>query len=153
MQKCQKEINNISIDPSIDPELKKQMIDDLYLQMIESKKILPLGNLGGEDKFYSCATDINNSKQIVGVSEVNIKKNRYYCRHAFLWDKVAMFDLGTLEQDQDSEALAINSQGDVIGRSGGIYWLQDIQRALIWTRQTGMVDLNTHLTQNDWHFA
>lgn len=38
MQTCQKEINNIWNDPGIDPELKKQMIDDLYLQQIDFAK-------------------------------------------------------------------------------------------------------------------
>jgi hypothetical protein len=38
MQSCQKEINNISNDPSIEQDLKKQMIDDLYLQMIDFAK-------------------------------------------------------------------------------------------------------------------
>lgn len=38
IQACQKEINNIWNDPSIETELKKQMIDDLYLHMIEFAK-------------------------------------------------------------------------------------------------------------------
>lgn len=38
MQSCQKEINNIWNDPAIEPELKKQFIDDLYLQQIEFAK-------------------------------------------------------------------------------------------------------------------
>ncbi len=38
IQSCQKEINNIWNDPSIEPALKKQMIDDLYLQMIDFAK-------------------------------------------------------------------------------------------------------------------
>lgn len=38
IQSCQREINNIWNDPSVDPNLKKQMIDDLYLQMIEFAK-------------------------------------------------------------------------------------------------------------------
>lgn len=38
IQKCQKEINNIYNDPAIDPDLKRQMIDDLYLQMIDFAK-------------------------------------------------------------------------------------------------------------------
>lgn len=39
IQSCQKEINNIYNDPSIEPELKTQMIDDLYLQMIEFARV------------------------------------------------------------------------------------------------------------------
>lgn len=38
MQACQREINNIWNDPSIDRDLKKQMIDDLYLEMINFAK-------------------------------------------------------------------------------------------------------------------
>src|SRR5271154_1538330 len=38
MQNCQREINNIWNDPSIDPKLKKQFIDDLYLEMIQFAK-------------------------------------------------------------------------------------------------------------------
>ncbi|HEY4831099.1 MAG TPA: LPD38 domain-containing protein, partial [Waddliaceae bacterium] len=38
IQSCQREINNIWNDSSIDQTLKKQMIDDLYLQMIEFAK-------------------------------------------------------------------------------------------------------------------
>jgi hypothetical protein len=38
MQSCQKEINNIWNDPSIEKDLKKKMIDDLYLQQIEFAK-------------------------------------------------------------------------------------------------------------------
>jgi hypothetical protein len=38
IQLCQKEINNIYNDPEITPDTKKQMIDDLYLQMIDFAK-------------------------------------------------------------------------------------------------------------------
>jgi hypothetical protein len=38
MQACQREINNIWNDPSITPDLKKQFIDDLYLEMIQFAK-------------------------------------------------------------------------------------------------------------------
>lgn len=38
MQSCQREINNIWNDPSITPDLKKQFIDDLYLEMIQFAK-------------------------------------------------------------------------------------------------------------------
>lgn len=38
IQNCQREINNIWNDPSMEPELKKEMIDDLYLDMIQFAK-------------------------------------------------------------------------------------------------------------------
>lgn len=109
------------------------------------RKTLPLGNLGGQDKFYSCATDINDSKQVVGLSEVNMKKHGRYCYHAFLWNKGAMFDLGVLDQNQESIARAINSQGDVVGKSSGFDGPDYINKAFIWSRQGGMVDLNSQL--------
>lgn len=38
MQLCQKEVNNIYNDPSIDDDTKKKLINDLYLQMIQFAK-------------------------------------------------------------------------------------------------------------------
>lgn len=38
IKECQKAINNIHNDPTIEPALKKQMIDDLYLQQIQFAK-------------------------------------------------------------------------------------------------------------------
>ena len=38
IQSCQKEINNIWNDPSIEQDFKKQMVDDLYKQMIDFAK-------------------------------------------------------------------------------------------------------------------
>ena len=38
IKNCQREINNIWNDPAIDPELKKQFIDDLYHQQIDFAK-------------------------------------------------------------------------------------------------------------------
>ena len=38
MQACQREINNIWNDPSITPSSKKQMINDLYMEMIDFAK-------------------------------------------------------------------------------------------------------------------
>lgn len=38
IQACQREINNIWNDPTIEADLKKQMIDDLSLQMIDFAK-------------------------------------------------------------------------------------------------------------------
>lgn len=110
------------------------------------RKNIPIGNLGGQDKFYSCATDINDKKQIVGISEIEIKKTghgRYYY-HAFLWDKGAMLDLGSLEkEDDDSIARAINQHGEIVGRSGSLSWDDLNSKAFLWTRNKGMIDLNT----------
>jgi len=38
--------------------------------------------------------------------------------HAVLWDKGVVFDLGTLQPNEGSEAYGINDRGQVVGRSG-----------------------------------
>ena len=52
-----------------------------------------------------------------------------------------MTDLGTLDQDPDSQALAINSEGQVVGWSGN---QNGALRAFLW-QDGAMTDLNTLL--------
>ncbi|MFI0435864.1 MAG: DUF3466 family protein [Parachlamydiaceae bacterium] len=126
-----------------------------FMYDYSQKKIISLGNLGHEDKFYSCATCINDSKQIVGLSELNIKKkNNKYSYHAFLWENGSLLDLGTLENDEDSVAYSINNNGDIVGISGNrdindyYDWGYGFRRAFIWTKQNGMLDLNEMIDKN-----
>jgi probable HAF family extracellular repeat protein len=94
-----------------------------------------LGTLAGPSGFSS-ANDINETQQIVGSSTAPNGTDR----HAFLWQG-SMMNLGTLEGDTDSEALAINRWGDAVGSS-----FNDScncpRRAVMWRNGT-IIDLNT----------
>lgn len=68
-----------------------------------------LGSLGGGN---TRPADINDQGQIVGVSSTADGRD-----HAFLWQNGEMIDLGTLGNHPMSSAIAINEQGQVIGRS------------------------------------
>ncbi len=67
------------------------------------------GNPG--QPYYSCATGINNSGQIVGYSGYYDGPER-----AFLWENGQMCDLGSLG-GTDSHATGINNQGQIVGYS------------------------------------
>ncbi len=58
------------------------------------------------------ALAINDSKRVVGVSDLSSGS------HAVLWANDAVRDLGTLPGDRVSEALGINSRGEIVGSSG-----------------------------------
>jgi probable HAF family extracellular repeat protein len=68
-----------------------------------------LGTLGGRN---SQAEDINDSGQVVGSSD-----NPSEVRHAFLYSGNKMQDLGTLDSDSRSGAIALNNAGQVVGWS------------------------------------
>jgi probable HAF family extracellular repeat protein len=71
-------------------------------------KAVSLGTLGGTS---SCAEDINDYGQIVGLSQTSSGVD-----HAFLWKNDKMIDLGTLGGEY-SYAKAINNKGQVVGGS------------------------------------
>ena len=89
-----------------------------------------LGTLGGKN---SDAYDINASGRIVGYSEIGDTL------HAFLYDGT-MHDLGTL--GGYSEALGINSAGQIVGDSGAAG--DGVGHAFVY-RNGAMSDLNTRL--------
>lgn len=72
--------------------------------------------LGGP---FSAATAINNVGQIVGYSEVTTESRV----HAVLWNDLNVTDLGTLGGDDNSEAYAINTRGQIVGVSGSYGFL------------------------------
>jgi probable HAF family extracellular repeat protein len=83
-----------------------------------------LGNLGGG---VSRGFGINASGEIVGRSYLNkvftFPCGRHICRFTqndpFSWIGGTMTDLGTLNQRSMSEALAVNSSGNIVGGSNG----------------------------------
>jgi probable HAF family extracellular repeat protein len=95
-----------------------------------SAGIRGLPSLGGQ----TYANGINNAEQVVGASY--LPDGQTY--HAFIWTSVTgMKDLGTLG-GTNSEALAINDAGDVVGYA---YLRNGESHAFLWTRSTGMQDL------------
>ena len=90
-----------------------------------------LGTLGDD---FSEAYDINDSSQVVGVS--NISDNTY---RAFLWEEgEGMLNLGTLPGGDFSSAYGINNNGQVIGFATEA---GNNERAFLWEAGTGMQSL------------
>jgi probable HAF family extracellular repeat protein len=106
-----------------------------------------LGTLGGP---RSEALDINARGQIVGWSETRAKNPndpRFHLRHAFLWEKGKMADLGTLG-GPDSSAHAINDRGQIVGsadtraKTREYGFLTPVEHAFLW-KAGHMRDLGT----------
>ncbi len=100
------------------------------------------------------ATAINNRAQIVGKSpfgsaEAEESDTASHSFHAMLWEKGALKDLGTLIDNWNSAAAAINDRGQVVGNSAykGDYNRPGDARAFLW--QAGkMHDLNTLISKH-----
>ena len=110
--------------------------------------MVDLGTLGGTN---SSAYGINDGGQVVGESDTGFVADpgravfrllNLFGTHAFLWTEGAgMLDLGHLGGG-DSLALAINNHGVVVG-TGNL--TSGEFRAFRWSREDGMIDLNTLL--------
>jgi probable HAF family extracellular repeat protein len=103
----------------------------------DGEKLLDLGALGGTGSF---ARGINDAGDVIGLATLLGDQTN----HGFLWRNGAMTDLGTLGGDPCSDALSINSKGQVVGASqsdaGGCNrWTT----AFLWENGGPIVDLNT----------
>jgi probable HAF family extracellular repeat protein len=99
----------------------------------EAGAMRDIGTLGGNSAVVS---DINEAGTAVGVSNQS-----YGTERGFVYDGSTMTSIGTLPTHRLSFAAAINASGLVVGYSStGISAL-----AISWTRQDGIVDLNTRL--------
>jgi probable HAF family extracellular repeat protein len=118
-----------------------------------------LGTLSGAD-YASSANGVNDLGQIVGWSTTApISWFFGWCgtaTHAVLWSASGRIrDLGTLPGDTLSAASNMNFFGQVIGSSGntatcdfGASPYEVTGRPFIWTRRSGMQDLNTLISAN-----
>jgi probable HAF family extracellular repeat protein len=107
-------------------------------------KMIDLGSLGGANGVATC---VNGQGQIIGQS--SLASNPLACGfpvagagpgcHAFLWQKGAISDLGTLGGD-NSEAIWLNERGDVAGSADlpG----NDLHDAVLWSSGK-ILDLGT----------
>lgn len=93
----------------------------------------------------SAATAINNRGQVVGISGAcDQAVGRHTARHAALWDKGEVIDLGNIGAPHWVTPTAINQQGDVVGfasqRDAGPDDL--LFSAFLWTKRGGIQDLD-----------
>lgn len=118
-----------------------------------------LGTLGGADveNWASSANAVNLLGQVVGWSTTGTTQFGGSNVHAVLWTRSGgISDLGALAGDTSSAALKINFFGLIIGTSGsGIYDgvdepppFQVTGRPFLWSKATGMLDLNTLISSN-----
>lgn len=103
----------------------------------KSKGIADLGTLGGDN---GEANSINSDGMIVGKADLPGSLTH----DAFLWTKKAgMKDLGTQDGDPCSNAMAINSRGQIVGGSTDCI---NFLHAFLWEDGGPMIDLNTFVS-------
>ncbi len=98
------------------------------------------------DDNSGAATAINNQGQIVGISGICDQAiGRFTARHAVLWDRGEVIDIGNLGGVAWHTPNAINEDGEVVGFSnfsaadGGEYH----PHAFRWSEDSGIADLET----------
>jgi probable HAF family extracellular repeat protein len=86
------------------------------------------------------ATAINDADQAVGISGIcDQAVGRHTAKHAVLWDKGAVIDLGDLGAPWWNTPTAINHHGDIVGFAGDPAFPDgDILHAFIWTKRDGI---------------
>jgi probable HAF family extracellular repeat protein len=93
------------------------------------------------DDTNGAATAINNQGQVVGISGIcDQAVGRYTAKHALLWDKGGVTNLGNLGAELWITPMALNQHGDIVGfgATSATDVNGDFLRAFIWTRKDGM---------------
>jgi probable HAF family extracellular repeat protein len=129
-------------DPNCEPPQRFRFLPVVYGPRDDQIRALPL--LPGDSS--GAATAINDRGQIVGISGIcDQAVGRFTARHAVLWDKGKVVDIGNLGGVAWHTPNAINKRGEVVGFSnfsaadGGEYH----PHAFYWTEEAGIVDLET----------
>jgi probable HAF family extracellular repeat protein len=94
----------------------------------------------------SAATAINNRGQVVGISGTcDQAVGRHTARHAVLWDRGRVTDIGNLGSDTWNTPMAINEHGDIVGFANqpGSDPDAPVFRAFLWTKHDGIQELGT----------
>ncbi len=94
----------------------------------------------------SAATAINNQGQAVGISgDCDIAVGQLSARHAVLWERGTVIDIGNLGGDAWHTPMDINDSGDVVGFSNprGVVGIDFNPHAFLWTTAGGIQDLGT----------
>ena len=86
-----------------------------HAMLYKGGQVTDLGTLPTSAGQTSVSRAINSRDQVVGESHVGTGADS----HAFLYDGGQMHDLGTLLGGFDSQANAINDNGDIVGTSNG----------------------------------
>lgn len=94
----------------------------------------------GDEGDYGHADFINAEGEVVGLSEDASQERR-----AFYWRDGKMTNLGTVGTDKDSEAIAINSSGFVVGVAG-VFGVADLH-GFIWKDSGPLVALDDLMVQ------
>lgn len=107
----------------------------------KSGKIKTLPTLPGDSS--GSATAINNKGQIVGITgDCDQAVGRHTARHAVLWDRGSIIDLGNLGAPYWNTPTAINQRGDIVGFAGVPGDEEgNIFKAFMWTKEGGIVHL------------
>lgn len=107
-------------------------------------KIQELLPLSGDTS--TAATAINNRGQVVGISGTcDQAVGRRTARHAVVWNRDQITDIGNLGGDTWNTPMAINERGDVVGFASlpGSDPNSPVLHAFLWTRHGGIRDLGT----------
>jgi probable HAF family extracellular repeat protein len=94
----------------------------------------------------SAATAINELGQVVGISgDCDIAVGQLSARHAVLWERGRVINIGDLGGDAWHTPMDINVLGDVVGFSNpeGVVGIDFAPHAFLWTRRGGIRDLGT----------